>query len=191
LLNQDNKDLLLKHSAELIAVSAATSYLDESDGGLAAIRALVALGAKIDQPWEGLLPIHHAAISGKEAVIDYLLAFGQPIDAKGTLTDNDEEPPMVFTGIQPIHLAGILHWSGFNRALIPYLLKNGVKIDALTGEGWQLIHLAAAHGDTEILKAVIANGGSRQAKTTDGKTPLQLAEEYDQTDIAKLLREQN
>lgn len=187
LLNQENKDLLLKHSAELIAVSAATSYLDESDGGLAAIRGLVALGAKIDQPWEGLLPIHHAAISGKEAVIDFLLSSGQPIDAKGTLTDNDEEPPMVITGIQPIHLAGILHWSGFNREFIPYLVKNGAKIDALTGEGWQLIHLAAAHGDAEILNALIKAGCDPFAKTRDGETPLQLANKYGNPENAEFL----
>jgi ankyrin repeat protein len=178
MLNQENKDLLLKQSARLIAESAATSYRDESEGGLAAIRALVALGAKADQPWEGLLPIHHTVISGKEAVIDYLISLGQPIDAKGTFTYEDADPPIKFTDVQLIHLAGFVHWSGFNPVLIPYLIRKGAKIDAVTGEGWQPIHLAAAHGNAEILKVIIASGGNPKAKTTDGKTPLQLAKEF-------------
>lgn len=185
LLSQENKDLLLKHSAELIAVSAATSYLNESEGGLAAIRALVALGAKTDEPWNGLLPIHHAVISGKEAVIDYLLSTGQPIDAKGTLTDNDAEPPLVVTEIQPIHLAV------FNPEMIPYLIGKGAKIDAQTSDGWQPIHLAAAHGDKASLEAVIKAGGDPKTKNRDGKSPLELAEEFDNPENTEYLTHPN
>lgn len=143
---------------------------------------IFSLGAKTDQPWKNLLPIHHAVASGKEEVIEYFLAAGQPIDAKCTVRDEDGASPMVFTDLQPIHL------SGGKPELIPYLVKKGAKIDARTREGWQLVHLAAAHGDKASLEAVIKAGGDPKAKTNDGKTPLQLAKEFTKEENAKYLR---
>ncbi len=175
-LNKDRKALLplldQQAKADLLA-QAVEQIADASEAGdLDLIRDLVSLGAKLDQPWGGLLPIHYAVMSDKIEVIEYFLTAGQPINSKGTFRDEDVDPPVVYTDIQPIHLAGS------NPEIIPYLIKKGAKIDALTGEGWQLVHLAAAHGDLKILKAVIANGGNPKAKTTDGKTPLQLAREF-------------
>ena len=175
LLDQTAKDDLIKHSVEHIADAAEAGNLD-------IIRDLVSLGAKTDQPWKQLLPIHHAVASGKEEVVEYFLSAGQPIDARCTARDEDLTPPMVFTDLQPIHCS-------FGKPnLIPFLIKNGAKIDATTGEGWQIIHFAAAFGEVSILKAVIQAGGNPAAKTHDGKSPLQLAEEFEQKDSVKFLK---
>jgi ankyrin repeat protein len=184
-LSQETKDELLKHSARHIAEAASSPYHREAEGSLGTIRALVALGAKTDQPWEGLLPLHHAVFSGKEMVVGYFLSTGQPIDAKGTLRDNDSEPPIVITGIQPIHIA-----LG-SPEIIPYLINKGAQIDARTGEGWQPIHLAAAYGEKATLEAVIHAGGDPSAKTRDGKTPLQVAEKFGKKENADFLKHPN
>jgi len=182
LLNQENKDLLLKNSARIIAESATRSNLYEPEGGLAAIKALVALGAKADQPWNGFLPIHHAVTSGQEAVIEFFISIGQPIDAKGTWRDDDNEPPIFLTEVQPIHIA-----LG-SPEMVSLLIKKGAKIDAETGEGWQLIHLASAYGDKRSLEAVIKAAGDPKARTRDGKTPFQLATEFKNEETAAFLK---
>ena len=175
LLDQKAKDDLIKQSAEHIADAAEA-------GDLGIIQDLVALGAKTDQPWQNLLPIHRAAASGKEEVVEYFLSAGQAIDAKCNVRDEDMTPPMDFTDLQPIHCSFV------KPELIPFLIKKGAKIDATTGEGWQPVHFAAAFGDAAMLKAVIDAGGNPKAKTLNGKTPLQLAEEFKQEGSVKFLQ---
>jgi ankyrin repeat protein len=181
-LNQATKDELLAHSAQHIAEAAGSPYQREADGSLGTILALVSLGAKTDQPWEGLRPIHHAVTSGKPAVVEYFLTNGQTIDAKGTLNKDDFDPPLVITQCQPIHLAF------FDPEMISFLVAKGAKIDAETGEGWQPIHLAAAHGNPAWMEAVIKAGGDPKAKTRDGKTPLRIAEWFENEEIVEFLK---
>lgn len=176
LLDQKAKDDLIKQSAQHIAEAAEAGDLDM-------IRDLVSLGAKTDQPWKNLLPIHHAVASGKEEVVEYFLATGQPIDAKCTARDEDMTPPMGFTDLQPIHC------SFAKPELIPFLIKKGAKIDATTGEGWQPVHFAAAFGQPVMLKAVIQAGGNPAAKNRDGKSSIQIAEKFKNEETSKVLRD--
>jgi len=50
------------------------------------------------------------------------------------------------------------------------------------------IHLAAAHGDVAWMEAVIKAGGDPKAKTRDGKTPLQIAKEFENEEIIEFLK---
>lgn len=175
MLDQQAKNDIIAQSAEKIADAAQQNDLD-------LIRDLVSVGAKQDQPWNGLLPIHYAVGYGEESMIEYFLSSGQPIDAKGTLRDDNSTPPIVLTDVQPIHL------SIFRPAIIPFLIRKGAKIDAQTGEGWQPIHIAAAHGETSMVEAVIKAGGNPFAKTRNGMTPLLLAEKHDQKENTEFLR---
>jgi ankyrin len=177
LLDQQAKDELLKHSAEHLADTAQA-------GDLETIRTLVAIGAKTNQLWKGLLPIHHAVGSGKEQVVQYFLATGQAIDAKCTVQDEESSPPIIDTDFQPIHVAAVAH-----SELLPFLIKSGAKIDAPTGKGWQPIHFAAVFGDAASLRAIIKAEGDPSAKNHDGKTPLQLAEELGKTDCVNFLKQ--
>jgi len=174
LLAPEARDELVRNSAEILAEAAQA-------GDVAQVRRWVAMGAAPDQRWEGMPLIHHAVASGSPEMIAYLLSMGLAIDAKADLRDDDVDPPMVFTGIQPIHLAAMF------PDIIPTLIRNGAKIDAATGEGWQPIHLAAAFGDPDALRTVIASGGDPAAKTRDGKTPLQLAGEFENEENAGFL----
>jgi ankyrin repeat protein len=113
----------------------------------------------------------------------YLLGAGLAIDAKAVVRDDEMDPPMVFTALQPIHLAWI------SPEVIPFLIQKGATIHAATGEGWQPIHLAAAFGEVAALRALIAHGGDPKAKTRDGKTALQLATEFENAETAAFLRD--
>lgn len=174
LLDQKAKDDLVAQSAEHIADAAEA-------GDLALIHDLVSIGARVDQPWNQLLPIHRAVASGKEEVVGFFLAAGQPIDATCTAKDEDLKPPMEFTGLQPIHCSFV------HPGLIPFLIKKGAKIDASTGEGWQPIHFAAAFGDTAALRAMIKAGANPAARTRDGKSVLQIAKDFKKDEHVKLL----
>lgn len=175
MLDQKAKDTLIKGSAKSIANAAENSNIDN-------IQALIAVGAKLDQPWKGLLPIHYSIGSGKENVVQFFLSAGQAVDAKCTI-QNDEALPYADTGVQPIHLAATVH-----PQLISFLLKHGGKINAKTGNGWQPIHFAAAFGTVACLKAVIEAGGNPVVANRDSLTPLQLAEKHDNKDCANFFK---
>jgi ankyrin len=174
LLDRKAKDDLTQ-SAKPIADAAEAGDLD-------LVQLLVSLGAKTDRAWHGLMPIHYAVASGNEEMVTYFLSAGQTIDAKGAYRDEDCEPAAIYTNVQPIHMAA------GKPEFISFLLKMGAKIDATTGEGWQPIHFAAAFGNAVTLKSLIEAGSDSKAKTPDGKTPLDLAKEHNNSDTSDFLK---
>ena len=176
LIEPDVRDELVRNSAEVLADAVQA-------GDVARVRKWVAMGADVNGLWEGMPLIHHAVASGSVEMAGYLLGAGLAIDAKADVRDDEMDPPMAFTALQPIHLAWV------SPEVIPFLLQKGAAIHAATGEGWQPIHLAAAFGEVAALRAVIANGGDPKVKTRDGKTALQLATEFKNAETAAFLRD--
>ena len=65
----------------------------------------------------------------------------------------------------------------------------GTDVNAKTAlDKWTPLLLAAWYGHKEIADLFIANGAYVNAKGADGRTPLDLAIRYDETETANLLR---
>jgi uncharacterized protein len=59
---------------------------------------------------------------------------------------------------------------------------------ATSKDGWTPLHLAAHFGHAPVVETLIANNADVNARTTDGRTALALAEAAAQTGVAALLR---
>lgn len=63
------------------------------------------------------------------------------------------------------------------------LLAAGANPNARDGGQMTPLHAAAVHGQLEVFQLLLRNGADITAKTVRGRTPLQLAEMNDSTDI--------
>eukprot|EP01122_Echinamoeba_exundans_P013202 TRINITY_DN5726_c0_g3_i1.p1 TRINITY_DN5726_c0_g3~~TRINITY_DN5726_c0_g3_i1.p1 ORF type:complete len:542 (-),score=134.29 TRINITY_DN5726_c0_g3_i1:243-1868(-) len=65
-------------------------------------------------------------------------------------------------------------------------IENG-NIDATDVDGWTLLHVVSAAGDTKAVEELLASGASVVATTNDGKTPLHLSLLNHHQDTAEVL----
>ena len=56
-------------------------------------------------------------------------------------------------------------------------------------DGWTALHFAAAEGTPELVRLLLQKGFSADAEAKDGATPVELAEEEEHEDAARILRE--
>jgi ankyrin repeat protein len=68
------------------------------------------------------------------------------------------------------------------------LVTHGADVNATDSLGWTPLHYAARKGNKGIAEWLIAKGAAINAKDCRGRTPLQYAIEWNQTEIADLLR---
>jgi ankyrin repeat protein len=156
-------------------------------------------------------PIHHFAMRGDLESIKLLLDRGVDIEARSA--DEDEQ----ITALDTAAFFGKMETVEFllERGAKPTerTMKNACRFDTNPVEiisllhhhggivsaemflrfpkeskSWQPVHFAAAFGDAAMLKAVIDAGGNPKAKTLGGKTPLQLAEEFNQEGSVRFLK---
>ena len=89
-------------------------------------------------------------------------------------------------GISPLMTAaGMGHGGGASRgkfntetdslAAIPLLLKAGANVNAEATDGQTAVHAAAQKGWTQVVKLLVENGASPNAKDKRGRTPLDYA----------------
>src|SRR5262245_47309171 len=65
-----------------------------------------------------------------------------------------------------------------DRAAVRALITSGDDVNAAQGDGMTALHWAARHGDTELVRMLIAAGGNVRATTRLGNyTPLLMASE--------------
>lgn len=95
----------------------------------------------------------------------------------------------------PVYKSGALHeaaeWGRIDTARL--LIQHGADVDELIPEenlrradrslraGWTPSHIAAFNGKVDILKFLESSGARIQMEDTNGKTPAQLLEEYEQS----------
>jgi ankyrin repeat protein len=151
-------------------------------GNLDIVKLILARGASIDgQVAYGDVALIKAAEHGNRDIITYLLEQGADVNR-----------PNAF-GISP--------FIGFCAAedveLVQLAIKHGGKVNESyvlqTGQGrgkknYTALQAAVAHGKTDVVKLLLANGGDPNIKDQSGKTCLELAQEKKHPEIANMLK---
>lgn len=166
-------DILLKYGGEkeLQPIHCACFY-----GSLETVKYIASTVPKcVDSAmYQGLRPLHLAAMLPNVETLQYLLVQGADVHAK------DE------AGHAPIHYAAAL---GIPSS-IRLLLAHGAPVDSLGASGLQPIHMAAAYGKSANIKFLVQNGASVHACTPGfGLQPLTIASTSGTYIIMSLLKD--
>ena len=124
------------------------------------------------------ISIHRSAFDGNIEAVKQYLAAGTDVNAKDEGRGN----------ATPLHLATV---SG-HKEIVALLIAEGADVNAKDDEGGTPLHLTAWRGHKETAELLIAEGADVNAKIEAGKlkgqTPLDLAINFKQTEVADLLR---
>jgi cytohesin len=118
----------------------------------------------------------HAAFGGQKEIAKLLIAKGADVNTKNK---NSTTP---------------LRWAALkgSKEIAELLITNGANVNAKNDRGGTPLHSAALKGHKEIAELLIAKGANVNAKLVSGPkqglTPLDAANETNQTEIAALLR---
>ena len=195
--------LLLKYSPNVDLVNAdgvSPLMLAARGGHLGAIEALAAAGADARQATSGgQTAAHHAAVTGQLKVLQLLAKIGVDISVVG-VKPAVENGTVLHWACEGGHLEVIEYClygphpvpvdapdaignTALCRAvamkrpgLVTLLLEQGAKTSVKAAGNATPLHVAAAGGNLDHVKALLAFGADPQAKNANGATPLSLAE---------------
>ncbi|XP_052267073.1 uncharacterized protein LOC127868927 isoform X20 [Dreissena polymorpha] len=120
----------------------------------------------------GLTPLHIASTHGRLDIVKWLTALGVNLNTETQ------------TGYTAIHLAA----SNGHLNCIIVLAAMGAKLTCLSVDKQTPLHLAAMNGHLECVKWLIANRANLSAKDNQDRSALELAEEYQQKEVAAFIR---
>jgi len=131
--------------------------------------------AKRQKPKNGArfpdISIHAAAREGNIEAIKQHLAAGTDVNAK-----NDSENIPLYYATNFGH-----------KEVAELLIAKGADVNAKADDGFTPLHRAALGGHKEIAEILIAEGADVNAKDA-GTTPLDVAEEFNLSELASILR---
>ncbi|MFL2545105.1 MAG: ankyrin repeat domain-containing protein [Longimicrobiales bacterium] len=141
-----------------------------------AVMALIEGGADVNEvTGDGLTPLHIAAQSGHERIVELLLAAQAEVN-----------PTTRIGEYTPLHLAsGKAHY-----VVVGKLLEAGADVDAVTSSSFATaLHLAAqVVGGGAAVELLLAHGADPNARESSaGQTPLMFAAAKNRTESAELL----
>ena len=110
---------------------------------------------------DGFQPLGLACFFGHLEAAEYLVRAGANINSA---SKND-------LNAMPLQSAA----AGRHAAIVKMLLKNGSQPNVRERGGFTPLHAAAEHGDVEIIQSLILAGADLQARSADGKLPVDLA----------------
>jgi ankyrin repeat protein len=74
-------------------------------------------------------------------------------------------------------------------ALVKLLAERGADVNAVTPDRWTPLHVAAAAGNAEAIRALLQNGADPTRRTLDGRTAEGIARGLRKRGIAEMLRD--
>ncbi|KAI3390535.1 hypothetical protein diail_9273 [Diaporthe ilicicola] len=110
----------------------------------------------------GLTPLHYAAMSGHEAILEYLLRMGASIEAADRTF-----------GWTALHCAADNGHAGTVRRLLAHKASVDTRDDRVR---WTPLHFAEMNGNKEVSKLLRHNKASRNAEDIHGWTPLHFTD---------------
>ena len=125
--------------------------------------------------FEGLFPLHLAALSGHAKVCELLIFGGFNVNPSVKTAEN---------GATPLHLAA---WHGKVEVLELLLERAGVSIDEASADAYTALHYACWGGMMDAAKYLLKRGASVLAKSSFGYTPLVIAARSGMTDVVEHL----
>jgi len=162
--------------ALLLSLAACTSLHQAArDGDLTAVNDMLmdeTLDVNAPDEVMGNTPLHEAAIAGRSAVAQALIAAGANVDARN-------EPDLT-----PLHYAAMTD----NVTVAQILASNGGQVNAKSFLGYTPLHYAAMTGSPEMVQFLIEQNANIDAQTNAGETPLQLATAKGRNQSAQILR---
>lgn len=135
------------------------------------IRAIIDSGARINAvDFNGNTPLRHAMDTHQ-------------IDVVRLLSDSGADPFIAGADIRsPADLA-ISRGEEYLRAMF-----SGRAIDARDSSYGTILHLAARTGSPRVIEVLLELGANRNIRNVSGETPLDIAQRWNRTNIAELLR---
>jgi ankyrin repeat protein len=125
----------------------------------------------------GATPLHWAYFGGSRAVVELLIQSGADAEAR------DEA-----LGCKPRSFGICVPASwGFLALVRARLADDPTLVNVMDGRTSPL-HEAARHNHVEVARLLLAHGANLLLANGDGKTPLELAIELDNLDVAEVLR---
>jgi len=125
---------------------------------------------------DGWTALHLSSFLGRKEVVEYLTKIGADLHA---VSKNG-------LGVMPIHSA----IAGRKLEVAQFLLEQGIDTNARqTTLGYTPLHYAAANGLDAAARKLIEFGAEVHLRSTDGKTPLELATERNHSNVIRVLEE--
>lgn len=91
------------------------------------------------------------------------------------------------TRTRPIHSAIANRDHEAALAMARLLVDNGAEVDIAQEGGWTPLHQAAAHGQTQVVEMLLANGARPGRTSDDGRTASDMAREAGHQQVAERL----
>jgi len=127
---------------------------------------------------DGWTALHLAAFFGHRELVNLLLGKGATIDAPSRSSAS--------YGNSPLQAAiAMSHYE-----VVKLLIERGANVNFVQQPGGLTpLHIAASRNDVNIVRLLIDNGADKQAMTDDGKKPVDIAKERNNTEIERYLKE--
>lgn len=141
-------------------------------------RILLEWGADVNQvDGRGHTPLCEAVENGWETMFEFLVEHGADLNR----SDAHGSTPLLLAASRPLLYAKLL-------------LDHGANVNTCgTGRHWwpggyAPLHMAAAQGDKDVVRLLLAHGANVDARTGDGRTPREIALDHGRKEVASLLR---